>query len=306
MSHISALGYLVVRGPLEPWRRFGTDVLGAQLVESPGSGRIRFRTDDRAWRIEVQDGPPGPDALVALGFEVADEPALDSLAAELQAAGVPVKEDRELAAARRVRRLLTFADIEGNTIEAFVGAESTRAPFVSPRGVRFVCGDLGLGHAFMFSRNGSASAEFYQSALGFRLSDTIAFGPENGYFLHCNPRHHSIAFAAIPGPPPGIGHLMLEVDSLEAVGRALDIVREGPYEVLMTLGEHSNDHVTSFYVNTPSGFSVEYGWNGRLVDDAHWKISHYDSASVWGHQFVAMPPPGPRDVEPATAGGAQS
>ena len=70
MSHISALGYLVVRGPLEPWRRFGTDVLGAQLVESPGGDRIRFRTDDRAWRIEVQEGAPGPDALVALGFEV--------------------------------------------------------------------------------------------------------------------------------------------------------------------------------------------------------------------------------------------
>ena len=294
MSHISALGYLVVRGPLEPWRRFGTDVLGAQLVESPGSDRIRFRTDDRAWRIEVQDGAPGPDALVALGFEVRDEPALDSLAADLGAAAVPVKEDRELAAARRVRRLLTFQDSDGNTIEAFVGAESVKAPFVSPRGVRFVCGDLGLGHAFMFSRNGLASAEFYQSVLGFRLSDTIAFGPENGYFLHCNPRHHSVAFAAVPGPPPGLGHLMLEVDSLEAVGRALDIVNDGPYEVLMTLGEHSNDHMKSFYVNTPSGFSIEYGWNGRLVDDAHWKIAHYDAISVWGHQFVTIPAGGPQ------------
>src|ERR1700733_295190 len=117
MSHISALGYLVVRGPLGPWRHFGTGVLGAQLIESPGSGRIRFRTDDRAWRIEVQDGAPGPDALVALGFEVADEPALDSLATELRAAAVPVKEDRELAAPRRVRRLLTFHDLEGNAIE---------------------------------------------------------------------------------------------------------------------------------------------------------------------------------------------
>jgi 2,3-dihydroxybiphenyl 1,2-dioxygenase len=296
MSHISALGYLVVRGPVDAWRDFGQRVLGAQLAAGeagesgeagPGAGRIRLRTDDRAWRIEVQDGPPGPDALVALGFEVADEAALDALAADLAAASVPVAEDKALAADRRVRRLVTFRDNDGNAVEAFVGAESVKAPFVSPRGVRFVCGDLGLGHAFLFSRSGSASAEFYQSALGFKLSDTIAFGPENGYFLHCNPRHHSIAFAAIPGPPPGLGHLMLEVDSLEAVGRALDIVTESPYPVMMTLGEHSNDHMTSFYVGTPSGFAVEYGWNGRLVDDAHWKIGHYDSASVWGHQFAA-------------------
>jgi 2,3-dihydroxybiphenyl 1,2-dioxygenase len=305
MSQISALGYLVVRGPLEPWRDFGTHVLGAQLAGSEDSGRIRFRTDDRAWRIEVQDGAPGPDALVALGFEVANELALDSLAADLAGASVPVKEDRELAAARRVRRLITFQDNAGNAIEAFAGAQSTSAPFVSPRGIRFVCGDLGLGHVFMFSDSAPASAEFYQSALGFRLSDTIAFGSENGYFLHCNPRHHSIAFAAVPGPPPGLGHLMLEVDSLEAVGRALDIAGESPYQVLMGLGEHSNDHVTSFYVNTPSGFAIEYGWNGRLVDDAKWKIGHYDSASVWGHQFIAMPPAAPRDSQPAGAGGAR-
>jgi 2,3-dihydroxybiphenyl 1,2-dioxygenase len=304
MSHISALGYLVVRGPVDAWRDFGTRVLGAQLTESEGSGSIRLRTDDRAWRIEIQDGPPGPDALVALGFEVADEAALDALAADLAVASVPVTEDKGLAAERRVRRLVSFRDNDGNVIEAFVGAESVKAPFVSPRGVKFVCGDLGLGHVFMFSRSGSASAEFYESALGFRLSDTIAFGPENGYFLHCNPRHHSIAFAAVPGPPPGLGHLMIEVDSLEAVGRALDIVGESPYPVMMTLGEHSNDHMTSFYVSTPSGFAIEYGWNGRLVDDARWKIGHYDSASVWGHQFAVMPPQ-PGDIEPAAAGGAQ-
>jgi 3,4-dihydroxy-9,10-secoandrosta-1,3,5(10)-triene-9,17-dione 4,5-dioxygenase len=152
-----------------------------------------------------------------------------------------------------------------------------------------VCGDLGLGHVFLFTGDGRKSAEFYQDVLGFRISDTIAFGPENGIFLRCNPRHHTIAFAAIPGPPPGLGHLMIEVDSLEAVGRALDIVEKSPYPVQMTMGEHTNDRMTSFYVVTPSGFAVEYGWNGRLVDDATWKVGHYDSPSVWGHHFTPTP-----------------
>ena len=34
----------------------------------------------------------------------------------------------------------------------------------------------------------------------------------------------------------------------------------------MTLGRHTNDHVTSFYSRSPSGFMVEYGWGGRCVD----------------------------------------
>ncbi|GAA3233342.1 VOC family protein [Dactylosporangium siamense] len=302
MSKIAALGYLVVRGPLEEWKRFGTQVLGAQLIDGPDAATAMFRTDDRAFRIVVQDGPPGPDALVALGFEVADDAALNALVAELTAAAVPVEEDPRLAQLRRVRRLVRFADLDGNVIEAHVGQESSNAPFVSPRGIRFVCGDLGLGHVFLFTGDGQKAAGFYTSVLGFRISDTIAFGPENGIFLRCNPRHHTVAFAAIPGPPPGIGHLMVEVDSLEAVGRALDLV-ERDHQVQMSLGEHTNDRMTSFYVLTPSGFAVEYGWNGKLVeDDATWKVGHYDSPSVWGHHFTAPPPPPPGAGVAAAAG----
>jgi 2,3-dihydroxybiphenyl 1,2-dioxygenase len=289
MSNIAALGYLVVRGPLDQWRPFGTEVLGAQLATDGTGSTELFRTDDRAFRIVVQDGPPGPDALVALGFEVADEAALEALVVGLQTASIDVKEDPALARERRVQRLVTFVDADGNRIEAHYGQESSNAAFVSPRGVRFVCGDLGLGHVFMFTSDGRRSARFYESVLGFKMSDTIAFGPENGIFMHCNPRHHTVAFAAIPGPPPGLGHLMIEVDSLESVGRALDIVEKSQFPVMMTIGEHTNDRMTSFYVNTPSGFAVEYGTNGRLIDDATWKVGHYDAASVWGHHFAAPP-----------------
>lgn len=291
MSNICALAYVVVRGPVDEWRKFGTDVLGAQLVSDTDPSVALFRTDERAFRLVVENGPPGPDALVALGFEVANEQALNDLVDELQAASIPVKEEPDVAGERRVRRLVAFTDADGNRIEAHYGQESSKAAFVSPRGVRFLCGDLGVGHVFLVSEDGARSAEFYRGTLGFRLSDTIAFGPDNGYFLHCNPRHHSIAFAALPGPPPGINHLMLEVDSLEAVGRALDIVEERGDHVVLSLGEHSNDHMVSFYVVTPSGFAVEYGCNGLLVDDTVWTSGHYDSVSVWGHRF--SPPPTP-------------
>lgn len=305
MSKVAALGYIVVRGPLEPWRTFGTEVLGAQVVPGHSENSIAFRTDDRAYRIVVEDGPPGPDSLIALGFETGSEHDLRALVADVTARGIDVTEEPGLARIRRVRELVSFIDIDGNRIEAYYGLESKKEHFASPRGVRFITGDLGLGHVFMVSADGARSAQFYEDTLGFKVSDTIAFGEENGIFMRCNPRHHTIAFAAIPGPPPGLNHLLIEVDSLETVGRALDVVQAAGHPILMSLGEHSNDHMTSFYVMTPSGFAIEYGWNGLLVDDETWHVGHYDAPSVWGHHFNAPPIPEPADIDAATAGAQQ-
>ncbi|WP_183154657.1 VOC family protein [Streptomyces shenzhenensis] len=285
MSKIESLGYLVVRGPLDQWKEFGTSVLGAQLVAGPDDSTLMFRTDERAFRLVVEDGQAGPDSLLAIGFDVATLQALDELATTLTDRGIKVDENHELARARRVQRLITFRDNDGFLIEAHVGHELSNEPFVSPRGVSFVCGDLGLGHVFLFASDAQQSSAFYQDVLGFRLSDTVAMGDNEAYFLHCNPRHHTAAFGTFTGVPAGIGHLMIEVGTLDQVGRALDIVQKSSYPVQMSLGEHTNDRMTSFYVVTPSGFAIEYGYDGLLVDDATWKVGRHDAGSIWGHQF---------------------
>jgi hypothetical protein len=45
----------------------------------------------------------------------------------------------------------------------------------------------------------------------------------------------------------------------------------------------------SFYTQTPSGFELEYGCNGRTIDDDTWNIVEYDSISYWGHIGAANP-----------------
>ena len=43
----------------------------------------------------------------------------------------------------------------------------------------------------------------------------------------------------------------------------------------------------SFYMWSPSRFSVEYGWGGRLIDDNTWQVSKYDfTHDVWGHRHT--------------------
>lgn len=85
-------------------------------------------------------------------------------------------------------------------------------------------------------------------------------------FFHCNQRHHTLAIAEIPGMV-GVHHLMLEVGSIADVGSGLDIVNERKIPLAMSLGRHTNDLMTSFYVRTPSGFENEYGTGGRPIDD---------------------------------------
>jgi 3,4-dihydroxy-9,10-secoandrosta-1,3,5(10)-triene-9,17-dione 4,5-dioxygenase len=77
---------------------------------------------------------------------------------------------------------------------------------------------------------------------------------------------------------------MLEVESIDMVGRAFDAAMKRGDAIIMSLGRHVNDHMVSFYVNTPGGFGIEYGTGARLINDDVWTTANYDLPSSWGHQ----------------------
>ena len=125
---------------------------------------------------------------------------------------------------------------------------------------------------------------FYTGMLGMKESDYISIGRFKGGFLHCNPRHHSIAFFEMPRPKTRINHFMLQLGSFDDVGRTYDQVADEHIPVYMTLGKHNNDYMTSFYMGNPSGFGVEYGWGARTIDDSCWQVEHLTTGSFWGHR----------------------
>jgi len=196
--------------------------------------------------------------------------------------------------------MLSADDPAGHHIEFFCGAALDNRPAVSPYGTSFVTGDLGLGHVVLPVPAGDEAAfGFYTEVLGFRLRDSMRmpaefFGGQPGdppvwfRFLGCNARHHSLALAPVPADA-GIVHLMIETASLDDVGRALDRCTRRGATVSGSLGRHANDLMVSFYVRTPGGFDVEYGTDGRLVDDTSWITRESTAVSLWGHSFA---PPG--------------
>ncbi len=280
---LDALGYFGVRARnLDDWSSFGEKFLGLQLVDRSRT-TLTFRMDDRRQRLVVQeDGEDGHRAAF-MGWEVADAAALDALAAALDAARVHVvRAPRAVAEQRRVRDLVAFEDPVGNRLEAFHGAEVASEPFTPGRAISgFRTGPLGMGHVVLNVERIDDLLPFYTDTLGFRLSD-FTLRPFKAYFLHLNPRHHS--FAMVETGRNSVHHLMMELYMLDDVGQAYDPAQGEDGRIATTLGRHSNDFMTYFYANSPSGFFVEYGWGGRSIDPRAWTPTEMTCGpSLWGH-----------------------
>jgi 2,3-dihydroxybiphenyl 1,2-dioxygenase len=197
---------------------------------------------------------------------------------------------RALADERRVKDLIVLADPLGNRLEVFHGPETTAEPFKPGRSISgFRTGPLGMGHVVLHVKDINDAVPFYRDVLGFRLSDFMV-RPFNAYFFHANPRHHSIAF--IETGRNATHHLMVELFSLDDVGQCYDLALSEPEKLIgVTLGRHINDEVTSFYSNSPSGFMVEYGWGGRVIDVDNWQTEEVTwGPSMWGHDRMWMTP----------------
>ncbi len=288
---VANFGYLGVETTkLDDWMSFAHDVLAFQVCEPDERGDVALRMDERPARFVLRSGEH--DRVEYLGWEVTGDSALEELARNLDACGVATRRGSpEECAARHVGSLLHASDPGGQSLELFTAPRLASSPFRPPRTISgFRTGDLGLGHIVQQVGDIAGTVAFYTDVLGFRLSDRLL---ERLYFLRCNPRHHSIGIADIGGAPRTL-HVMVEVDGLDDVGIALDHSIERGIRV-STLGLHTNDRMTSFYVQTPSGFEIEYGWNGLLVDESHWNTAVVDRPSVWGHhQLDPDHPPGPR------------
>ncbi|WP_241385607.1 VOC family protein [Rhodococcus sp. CH91] len=283
MGRVRAFGYLVATvRDIEAWKIFAADVHGMQVVEHTPD-RLKLRLDERAWRLDLHRG--AVEHIDAVGWEVRGPEDIDTLEKALIDHGyAPRRASAEDAAYRQVTDFLAFTDPDGHGIEIFYGQHRESAPFVSPTGARFVTEGMGIGHVMFAVSESAPFRTLYMDILGLGLSDYIDIGPDPGTFLHCNPRHHSVAFANRPNFGPRLGHLMVQVDDLDTVGRAYDLILAGAAPLGATLGKHTNDEMISYYVKTPSGWEMEYGYGGLEIDEENWVPGRWTSAHFWGHQ----------------------
>ena len=81
---------------------------------------------------------------------------------------------------------------------------------------------------------------------------------------------------------------MLQTQSIDDVGSTYYLCQDKGVPIARSIGRHTNDHMVSFYMNSPSGFEVEYGWGARVVDDSTWQVQLHTAGSIWGHKAAAQ------------------
>jgi 2,3-dihydroxybiphenyl 1,2-dioxygenase len=279
---VDRLAYIgVTTGRMAEWRGFAADILGMEtLFDADGS--LRLRMDEKPFRFLLT---PGLDeALGCVGWECDSAAALLATVERVQAQGVAVAAGTAEECARRaVAAFFHFTDPAGTVVELCHGHRDEGPAPVFPRPLAgFKTGAVGLGHVVFSAPEIAPLAGFYEAALGFKLSDNAA-EPYAARFLHINPRHHSLAF--VQTPRVGLHHVMVELYALDDVGQAYDRALLNDDVIGVTLGRHSNDFMTSFYALSPSGFMVEYGWGGRMIDPAAWQAQELTNGpSLWGHE----------------------
>ena len=293
MASVSQLGYLGLNvNDAEEWERFAIDLLGLEVVDKTAQGFF-MRMDEYHHRFIVQPGRE--DDIAFVGWEVADERALQELDSQLKSNGVETREGSpEESKTRGVLGLVKFTDPSGIPTEAYFGPlMNFGEPFKSARPISgFETGTMGLGHIVIRVDDSARSLHFYRDVLGMRISDFIELQPSHRLgrrlaltFMHCNPRHHSVAFGEIP-VPKRLLHFMLQTKTLDDVCSTMYLAQDRGIPISGSLGRHTNDHMVSFYMRSPSGFEVEYGFGARTVDDATWKVQQHHSGSIWGHRSM--------------------
>jgi 3,4-dihydroxy-9,10-secoandrosta-1,3,5(10)-triene-9,17-dione 4,5-dioxygenase len=295
-SPVFGLGYVRIwEADLAQWQQFAESALG-MVGERDGDTRLLVRMDDWVGRFIVEEGrasfAQGSGELVpnlAIGWECTGEEAWANAQRAIDGAGVRTEDGNGPTA--WCRDWFACTDPSGIRCEFFYGGKRDPASqFVSPRGVSFVTGEQGMGHVLIFASACAKSVEFYSRVLAFQVREAKSAndGTLRAVFMSPNQREHSLALISTE-EASRLGHVLIEVSDLDAVGRAMDRCLDGVAPMTVSLGRHWNDQMISFYLRTPSGFDIEYGFGGRRVALERWSRGEQGGSglsSTWGHRRI--------------------
>ncbi len=284
---IKALSYLGVNSQkIQDWSSYATKKLGMQEIDKTKNS-LMLRMDDQKQRFSISND--GGEGLAFMGWEVENESDLESFSSKLEKNQYRVfRGEKSLCDKRFVEELIYFYDPAGNKIELIFNPFKTDEEFKPGRAISgFETGICGLGHAVLHTDNIEPLVRFYKNILDFKVSD-YSLKPIKLHFFHVNERHHS--FALVETGKVGFHHFMVEYKNLDDVGQGYDLFQFEDNQIAYTMGRHTNDYMTSFYSYSPSGFFVENGWGGRIIDPRTWEPELTDiGPSFWGHERLHLP-----------------
>jgi catechol 2,3-dioxygenase len=122
---------------------------------------------------------------------------------------------------------------------------------------------LRLAHVNVNSTDVDATAMFFQSVLGFQLTDRSKLMA----FVRCNPDHHAVVIAE--AKVSGLNHIAFLMPDLESVMRGSGRLVDHGHAIGWGVGRHGpGDNVFAYFLD-PLGVVVEYTAEVLQVDDSY-------------------------------------
>ncbi|MEU9340263.1 VOC family protein [Streptomyces sp. NPDC048278] len=156
-----------------------------------------------------------------------------------------------------------FLDCDGRVVEVSAEVEDRVFRPVEELESR----PLAISHVVLNTRDLQRARAFYESVLGFRVSDWVE---DIMCFLRVGPAHHIIAFTR--APHVSLNHVAFEVNGLDAFMRATGRLMRDGVAPLWGPGRHGVGNNTFSYFQDPSSrFVLEYTTAAQMIhDDRAW------------------------------------
>jgi 2,3-dihydroxy-p-cumate/2,3-dihydroxybenzoate 3,4-dioxygenase len=275
-ARVSDLHYVAQAVPdLAAEREFFRDTWG--LVETgEQGGKVYFAAEGSPYPFVIRLRQDDEKKTDLIGFSADSRADVDTLFEQVKEAGAKIISEPGAAEGPAGGYAFRFFDPDGRAVEVICDTNNRQHRTLA-KGEAI---PVGLSHVVLHSPNHKGLAEFYQKALGFRLSDWIG---EFMVFLRCNTAHHRLAI--LPGPP-ALNHVAFDVSSVDELMRGLARMHENGVELSWGPGRHTAGDNTFCYFLTPNGNAVEYTSDLEHVDEESWEPTTYqpgpNTIDQWG------------------------
>ncbi|MEP9380754.1 VOC family protein [Nocardioides sp. KR10-350] len=221
----------------------------------------------------------GEKRMDLLAFAVASAADVDTLAAQLATSGIQLVSEPGTLDTPGGGYGFRFFDVDGRIVE--VSADVAPRPYRALEEREWI--PEKLSHVVLNSTDVAKTKAFYESFLGFRLSDWIG---DVMCFLRTNEFHHTIAIAR--GPHASLNHVAFNLRGIDEYMRATGRLLRAGGELLCGPGRHMPGDNTFSYFMDPSRNVVEYTTQLELVEDEDtWQVRRFkrsdpESRDQWG------------------------
>ena len=206
--------------------------------------------------VSVVLSADGPRGLHRIAYAVPDLQTLELFADRLAGIGVPVERTTLTAASLPA---LTFADPDGYPLALVVRTPATPPPAVPGRLVQV----QEILHPLLQVRDLERSVSFYETVLGFEMSDRIA---DVTAFMRCADHfHHSLAIT-VARKEVELEHVCFHLPDLDTLMRARNRLRRRTDSAPTETFRHGGSESITFYFRDPfSGQQIEFCTDHRTI-----------------------------------------